>query len=92
VDIYTHASYGASSDGYYKTNYGSFYAGLDSNYTNRVHFENSNIYSNIDIRDLRLQLSKLLIVVNRNDGDWEDVSTATEKSFPSITYCRRYYS
>lgn len=82
VDEYTHASYGASSDGYYKTNYGSFYAGLDATYTNRVHFDYCGIYSNIDIRRSSSTYFKSCIIgLNRNNGDWEDVSTANRKKF-----------
>lgn len=82
VDEYTHASYGASSDGYYKTNYGSFYAGLDATYTNRVHFDYCGIYSNIDIRRSSSTYFKSCIIgLNRNNGDWEGVSTANRKKY-----------
>ncbi len=80
--IYDHATYGASNDGYFKTNYGSFYAGLDATYSQNIYLENCNVYSNIDVRKSSgTTLTNCEIGVNRNNGDWSGVSTANRKKF-----------
>lgn len=82
TDIYTHTLFGTSSDGYYKSNYGSFYAGLNSTYSNNVYFDNCSVYSHIDIRrSAGTTFKSSIIGINRNNGDWDGMSSSNRKKF-----------